>query len=45
MKDVQLFTSKMTMEPDTHNPHNKPALIIEIKDSNWHQLKMFEPES
>ncbi len=45
MKDVQLFTSKVTMEPDTHNPHNKPVLIIEIKDSKWHQLKMFQPEN
>ncbi len=45
MKDVQLFTSKVTIEPDTHNPHNKPVLIIEIKDSQWNQLKMFEPES
>jgi branched-chain amino acid transport system substrate-binding protein len=45
MKDVQLFTSKMTMEPDTHNPHNKPVLIIQIKDSKWHQLKIFQPEN
>ncbi|MFM8322690.1 MAG: ABC transporter substrate-binding protein, partial [Chloroflexota bacterium] len=35
MTDVQLFTSKVTMEPDTHNPHNKPILIMTIKDSAW----------
>ena len=35
MTDVQLFTSMVTMEPDTHNPHNKPLLIMTIRDSQW----------
>ncbi|MCE5208586.1 MAG: ABC transporter substrate-binding protein [Chloroflexi bacterium] len=43
MKDVQLFTSKVTMEPDTHNPHNKPILIMQIADSKWNLIKTYEP--
>jgi branched-chain amino acid transport system substrate-binding protein len=43
MKDVQLFTSKVTMEPDTHNPHNKPILILKIVDSKWSIMKTFVP--
>ena len=43
MKDVQLFTSKVTMEPDTHNPHNKPLLIMRIHDSKWEQVETFQP--
>jgi branched-chain amino acid transport system substrate-binding protein len=44
MKDVQLFTSKVTMEPDTHNPHNKPILIMKITDSKWKMEKTFTPQ-
>jgi branched-chain amino acid transport system substrate-binding protein len=44
MKDVQLFTSKVTMEPDTHNPHNKPLLIMSIVDSNWSLVETFTPK-
>ena len=44
MKDVQLFTSKVTMEPDTHNPHNKPMLIMTITDSKWKMEKTFTPQ-
>jgi branched-chain amino acid transport system substrate-binding protein len=44
MKDVQLFTSKVTMEPDTHNPHNKPLLIMSIVDSNWNLVETFTPK-
>jgi branched-chain amino acid transport system substrate-binding protein len=43
MKDVQLFTSKVTMEPDTHNPHNKPILIMTIKNGKWEIVKTFTP--
>ena len=43
MQDVQLFTSKVTMEKDTHNPHNKPLLIMQIKDSKWNLLETFDP--
>lgn len=41
--DVQLFSAKMTMEKDTHNPHNKPILIMQIKDSKWNLLETFDP--
>ncbi len=44
MKDVQLFTSKVTMEPDTHNPHNKPLLIMTIKNSQWELTETFQPQ-
>jgi branched-chain amino acid transport system substrate-binding protein len=43
MKDNPLFTSKVTMEPDTHNPHNKPLLIMRIHDSKWEQVETFQP--
>lgn len=43
MVDVPLFTSKVTMEPDTHNPHNKPILILQIKDSKWELIKTYAP--
>jgi len=44
MKDVQLFTSKVTIEPDTHNPHNKPLLIMRIKDSKWELVETYTPK-
>ncbi len=43
MQDVQLFTCKMTMEKDTHNPHNKPLLIMQIKDSKWNKIETYQP--
>jgi branched-chain amino acid transport system substrate-binding protein len=44
MRDVQLFTSVVSMEPDTHNPHNKPLLIMTIKNSQWQLMGTFQPE-
>lgn len=44
MKDVPLFTSTVTMEPDTHNPHNKPLLIMSIKDNQWKLVETFTPK-
>jgi branched-chain amino acid transport system substrate-binding protein len=44
MRDVQLFTSVVSMEPDTHNPHNKPLLIMTIQNGNWELLETFQPE-
>jgi branched-chain amino acid transport system substrate-binding protein len=41
--DVQLFTSKVTMEKDTHNPHNKPLLIMQVQNSKWNLLETFDP--
>jgi branched-chain amino acid transport system substrate-binding protein len=44
MKDAPLFTSKVSMEPDTHNPHNKPLLIMRIKNSKWELVETFAPK-
>lgn len=44
MKDVQLFTSVVSMEPDTHNPHNKPLLVMTIKNSKWELVETFQPQ-
>jgi len=44
MTDVPLFTSNVTMEPDTHNPHNKPLLIMTIKNSQWELVETFVPK-
>ncbi len=43
MKDVQLFTSVVTMEPETHNPLNKPLLINTIKNGQWELVETFTP--
>ncbi len=43
MKDVPVFTSNLTIEPDTHNPHNKPVIIMEIADSQWKITKTYAP--
>jgi len=44
MKDVQLFTSKVTIEPDTHNPHNKPVTVLRITDSQYKTYEIYQPE-
>jgi branched-chain amino acid transport system substrate-binding protein len=44
MKDVPVFSSRMTMEPDTHNPHQVPMLILTIKHSQWRTFKTYKPE-
>jgi branched-chain amino acid transport system substrate-binding protein len=43
MKDVPVFTSNLTIEPDTHNPHNKPVIIMSITDSKWKIEKTYAP--
>lgn len=44
MTDVQLFTSKVTMEKDTHNPHNKPLLIQRVHNNQWELVETFQPK-
>ncbi len=44
MKDVPVFTDKLTIEPDTHNPHNKTVSIIQITDSQFKTYKLYTPE-
>jgi branched-chain amino acid transport system substrate-binding protein len=43
MKDVPGFTSKLSYEKDTHNPHNKPVIIMQIKDAKWNIVKTYAP--
>lgn len=42
-KNVKVFTGNFTMEPDTHNPHNKPVFMLEIHDSKWRLAETFQP--
>ena len=44
MKDVPVFTSSLTYEPKTHNPHNKPIVVMTIKNSKWQTVKTYKPE-
>jgi branched-chain amino acid transport system substrate-binding protein len=44
MKDVPVFTSSLTYEPKTHNPHNKPIVVMTIKNAKWQTVKTFKPE-
>jgi len=40
---VQLFTSQVTMEKATHNPHAKPILLEQVQAGRWHLLETFNP--
>jgi branched-chain amino acid transport system substrate-binding protein len=45
-KDLPVFTAaKFTFEKDTHNPHNKPVLLIQIKDGKFKILESYAPKS
>ena len=35
IKDLQVLTGKLTIDPATHNPLNKPAVIQEIKGGKF----------
>ena len=37
------FTSTITFEKDTHNPYNKPVIIMQITGSKWVISKTYEP--
>ena len=43
MDAVQGFTSNLTFEKETHNPFNKPVIIMQIKDSKWVITKTYQP--
>lgn len=45
MENVPLFTFTMTMEKDTHNPHNKPVSIMTIEDGAYKLYKEYTPAS
>lgn len=44
MKNVPVFTSSLTYEPKTHNPHNKPISIMTITAGKWQTVKTYKPE-
>lgn len=43
-KDLQVLTGKFTMDPATHNPLNKPAVIQQAKDGKFIYVKTFVTE-
>lgn len=43
-KDLQVLTGKLTMDPATHNPLNKPAVIQQAKDGKFIYVKTFVTE-
>ncbi len=45
MVDVPCFSSNITVEPSTHNPYNKPIILMQITDSQWQLVKTYEPEA
>jgi branched-chain amino acid transport system substrate-binding protein len=45
MVNVPVFTSNLTIDPATHNPLNKPIVILEIKDGKFVTKGSFIPES
>jgi branched-chain amino acid transport system substrate-binding protein len=40
-KDLQVLTGKLTVDPKTHNPLNKPAVIQETKGGKFVYVKTF----
>ena len=40
-KDLQVLTGKLTVDPTTHNPLNKPAVIQQVKDGKFTYVKTF----
>jgi branched-chain amino acid transport system substrate-binding protein len=40
-KDLTVLTGKLTMDPATHNPLNKPATIQQVKDKKFIYTKTF----
>ncbi len=40
-KDLQVLTGKLTVDPATHNPLNKPATIQQVKDKKFIYVKTF----
>jgi branched-chain amino acid transport system substrate-binding protein len=43
MNAVKGFTSTLTFEKETHNPYNKPVIIMQIKDGKWVINKTYQP--
>lgn len=43
-KDLQVLTGKLSIDPATHNPLNKPAIIQQVKDGKFILYKKFVTE-
>jgi len=43
LKGVEGFSGTINIDPETHNPMGKAAVIIEIKDGKFQFFKQFEP--
>jgi branched-chain amino acid transport system substrate-binding protein len=44
LTDAKVFTSNLTIEKDTHNPHNKPIQIIKITGKQFATFKTYQPK-
>lgn len=42
--DIPCFTDKLTIEKDTHNPHNKTVSILKITGSKYSLYKTYKPQ-
>ncbi|NLV75287.1 MAG: ABC transporter substrate-binding protein [Chloroflexi bacterium] len=43
LKDTELFTSMVTVDPATHNPLNKPVEILQVRQGAWVLVKTYTP--
>jgi len=43
-KDLQVLTGKLSIDPATHNPLNKPAIIQQVKDGKFILYKKYVTE-
>ncbi len=44
MKDVPVFTGRLTMDPATHDPRDPHINIVTVKDGKWQTFKTYYPE-
>lgn len=44
IKDVDVPSGKFTMDPKTHNPLNKPVIVIRVKDNGFVFVDKVTPE-
>ncbi len=44
LSDIDVFSGKLTIEPDTHNPHNKEVAILKITNSKFVLVESYKPQ-
>lgn len=44
IKDVPVPSGKFSMDPETHNPLNKPVVVIKVKDDGFTFVAKVTPE-